>query len=147
VDHEYYVATEIKLIPKRMNEAALFEVAVSVRTGIRNLIRISLTDQIAGNQPTEPSAGRHDVAPEIGRGRITVRKDNGIAFALVDIGHSLTIDGHKLLLGEGRVAQVHRYDPPADWNNERCKQSLPCNRFICETPVYLGVGGARPSEL
>src|ERR1700678_3169241 len=109
VDDEYYVVTEIKLIPKRMDEAALFEVAVSVRIGFGGLIRISLTDQIAGNQPTEPSAGRHDVAPEIRRGRITVRKDNGVAFALIDIGHALTVDGHELLLGEGRVTQVHRY--------------------------------------
>src|ERR1700678_1232817 len=138
VDDEYYVVSEIKLTPKRMNEAALFEVAVSVRTGIRKLIRISLTDQIAGNQPTEPSAGRHDVAPQIGRGRITVRKDNRIAFALVDIGHSLTIDGHKLLLGEGPVAQVPRYDPL-----KRRKQSFPCNRFICETPRPLRWAAAR----
>ena len=70
-----------------------------------------------------------------------MRKDNGIAFALVDIGHSLTIDGHKLLLGEGRVAQVHRYDPLNFWGfRPRSIRSLPSRLMEVVASGHASVG-------
>ena len=53
---------------------------IASRPAVRQLIRVSHADQINGNAPSKVGQSRHDVAPQIGTGRIAVLEDQRAAF-------------------------------------------------------------------
>ena len=108
MEHQDDLVAQANLAPQRKEIAALFGVGVTLRTGVLELIRIAHTNQIAGDQPTHSFAIRHDVAPKVRRGRVTVLENNCIAAAVLDIGHPLAFDGGECLLSIGLCRDRHR---------------------------------------
>ena len=49
VDHEDEVAVEAQLLPEGEQELALFDIGVAIGPGVRELVGVPHTDQIAGD--------------------------------------------------------------------------------------------------
>jgi hypothetical protein len=92
VQHQCHVVAQIQGVPQREQVVTLFGVMVTVRTGWAQLVRTAHPDHVAGDKAAQPFQVWHHVAPQIRRRRVAVRKDNGIALALVDVGHPLPVD-------------------------------------------------------
>ena len=92
VQHEYHVVAEIQCIPEREQVVALFGVVVAVRARRVQFVRPAHADQVGGDQTPQPVEVWHYVAPQVGRRGVAVRKDDGIAVALVDVGHPVSAD-------------------------------------------------------
>src|SRR3546814_5778088 len=75
------------------------------------LVRIAHADQVTGDQPSQPGAMRHDIAPQIGRRRIAVLEEDRIAGPFIDIGHAPALDLNEFLLAKWLCAEAHRYSP------------------------------------
>jgi hypothetical protein len=56
------------------------------------LIGLAETDVVRRDDPALIFDVGHDVAPQIGRCRLAVQEENGIAFTLVDVVHSRTVN-------------------------------------------------------
>jgi hypothetical protein len=115
VDDEHDVVAEGEFVPEGEEEVALFGVGVAVRAGGVQLVGVAHPDQVAGDQATQASAGRHHVTPEVGRRRVAVLEDDRGALALVDVGHPVALNLGELLLGErpagvGHVLSLHGMD-------------------------------------
>src|SRR5215470_1211280 len=65
-------------------------------------------DQIAGDQPTQPFAVRHDVAPEVRGSWIAVLENDCITAAVLDVGHPVAVDGGECLLPVRLFGDRHR---------------------------------------
>src|SRR6185312_2359086 len=65
VPHQDHVALESELFPQREEVVAVLEVAVAVRAGRIELVRVTHPEHVAGDQPAEPFQVWHDVAPEV----------------------------------------------------------------------------------
>src|SRR3546814_1330197 len=69
------------------------------------------SSDLTGDQPSQPGAMRHDIAPQIGRRRIAVLEEDRIAGPLIDIGHAPALDLNEFLLAKWLCAEAHRYSP------------------------------------
>jgi hypothetical protein len=92
VQHEYHVVAEIQCIPEREQVVALFGVVVAVWTRWVQFVRLAHTDHVGGDETAQSFQVWHHVAPQVGRGGVAVRKDDGLAVALVDVGHPVSVD-------------------------------------------------------
>ena len=83
--------------------------AVSVGAGVCELVGIAHPDEIWREATAEAGDLRHHIAPQVRRGRIAVQeKKRWLAFANLDIGHSLVAD-HGEFLGVRLEAMRHRH--------------------------------------
>src|SRR5438067_3302990 len=98
-------------VDKAPQEIAMRRKAVGEGAGIVELVAIAHADQVRRDAMPEPRHLRHDIAPEIGRGRVAVQEQkHRLALAQFDIGHSLTPDRGKAL-GERLGAEGHEGSP------------------------------------
>ena len=92
VQHECHVVAEIQCIPEREQVVALFGVVIAVRARRVQFVRPAHADQVGGDETAQSFQVWHYVAPQVGRRGVAVRKHNGIAVALVDVGHPVSAD-------------------------------------------------------
>ena len=90
-------AADAQRLPGCKQILTMFDVAITVRTRIIQLVRIAHADEIDRNAASLVRQVGHDITPEIGRGRIAVLKHDRIAIAHLDIRHSLALHVDKLL--------------------------------------------------
>ena len=84
-------------------------IAVSFGAGICELVGLTHPYEIKRDAAAEAGNFRHHIAPQIRRGRIAVQeKKRRLAFAKLDIGHSLVAD-HGEFLGVRLEAMRHRH--------------------------------------
>lgn len=76
--------------------------SVAVGANVIELVGVAHTDEIRGDDTALALQMRHDVSPYERRGGISMKEDNGITLADLDIGHALAADGLELLLEEAR---------------------------------------------
>src|SRR5271156_1230753 len=100
VDDEDDFVAESELFPQSEKKAPMFRIGVTVGSGIRQLGRVAHPDEVTGDEAAETTAGRHHIAPEIGRGRVAMLEDDRGAFALINIGHAMAVNLEELLFGE-----------------------------------------------
>ena len=71
---------------------------VSIGAGVLEFVGSTHPNQIRGDTAARLGNFRHDVAPQVRRGRVAVQKEkNRRAVAELDIGHALAVDGEELL--------------------------------------------------
>ena len=70
----------------------MFHVSVAVGTRVIEFVGIAHADQIDGDAASMVRQFRHNVAPQVGRRRVAVLKDNRVTFTHLDVGHTLAID-------------------------------------------------------
>ena len=68
---------------------AVLDESVPSRPGVVELLGVAHADEVEGDAARQRCHARHDVAPEIGRGRVAVQEDDGVAPARLDVGHAL----------------------------------------------------------
>src|SRR6478752_2870174 len=59
---------------------------------LRTLPDFAHPDHVGGHKPAQALQVRHHVSPQIRRRRVAERKDDGVALALVDVGHPPPVD-------------------------------------------------------
>jgi hypothetical protein len=79
----------------------MLDKAIPLRPWILELVAIAHADQIRGQATALALHMRHDIAPEIGRGRVAVQEDDRAPLAQLDIGHPLALDLDELLFRLG----------------------------------------------
>ena len=90
-DQNHLVA-QIERIPECEQVFALLAIVVAIRTRGVQLVRGAHADHVGGDQTPQPLDVRHDVAPQVRRGGVTVREDDRVAFPLVDVRHTAALD-------------------------------------------------------
>src|SRR3546814_1880918 len=61
---------EIERLPQRVEIVTMLGIGITLGPRRIELVRIAHADQVTGDQPSQPGAMRHDIAPQIGRRRI-----------------------------------------------------------------------------
>src|SRR3546814_1370897 len=79
---------EIERLPQRVEIVTMLGIGITLGPRRIELVRIAHADQVTGDQPSQPGAMRHDIAPQIGRRRIAVLEEDRIAGPFIDIGHA-----------------------------------------------------------
>ena len=98
VKDEGDVFLDAKGFEKSKSVFAIFGEGVAIGGSVRDLLRVTHTNHVDGDEATTAFEMRHDIAPEIGRGRVAVKKDDGVAGAFFDISHLATEDGFEFFL-------------------------------------------------
>ena len=80
--------------------------AVAVRSARLELGRVPHADQIGRDAAAKLLQVRDDVAPEVGRGRVSVQEDDGVPPAHLDIGH-LVVEHLRVFLGVASIGRDH----------------------------------------
>ena len=83
---------DTQCLPGGKQEFTMFDIAIAVRPRVIELVRVAHADKIDGNTAALIGQVRHDVAPEIGRSRVAMLKNNRVAFTDLDIGHRFAIN-------------------------------------------------------
>src|SRR3546814_3622158 len=78
----------IERLPQRVEIVTMLGIGITLGPRRIELVRIAHADQVTGDQPSQPGAMRHDIAPQIGRRRIAVLEEDRIAGPFIDIGHA-----------------------------------------------------------
>src|SRR3546814_12681614 len=60
---------EIERLPQRVEIVTMLGIGITLGPRRIELVRIAHADQVTGDQPSQPGAMRHDIAPQIGRRR------------------------------------------------------------------------------
>src|SRR3546814_5548515 len=97
--------------PRRVEIVTMVSISITFGPRRIELVRMAHADQVTGDQPSQPGAMRHDIAPQIGRRRIAVLEEDRIAGPFIDIGHAPALDLNELLLAKWLCAEAHRYSP------------------------------------
>ena len=92
VQHENDVLLDSELFPQSEQIIAVLAIAVAIRSGRFELVRVAHTDEIARDEASQALEMGHDVAPEIRGCRVAVLKDDGSTGALLDIAHPASAD-------------------------------------------------------
>ena len=79
---------------------AVFDVTIPVGARVIELVGVAHADQVHRNTPPEVGERRHDVAPQIRRGRVAVLEYDRRAPAGFDISHPATVN-FEILFGQG----------------------------------------------
>src|SRR3546814_15061238 len=67
---------EIERLPQRVEIVTMLGIGITLGPRRIELVRIAHADQVTGDQPSQPGAMRHDIAPQIGRRRIAVLEED-----------------------------------------------------------------------
>src|SRR3546814_4042269 len=102
---------EFERLPQRVEIVTMLGIGITRGPRRIELVRIAHADQVTGDQPSQPGAMRHDIAPQIGRRRIAVLEEDRIAGPFIDIGHAPALDLNEFLLAKWLCAEAHRYSP------------------------------------
>ena len=83
---------------KSPQKVAMCRKAVSIGAGMLEFVGNAHPNQIRRDTAARLGNFRHDVAPQVRRGRVAVQKEkNRRAVTELDIGHALAVDGEELL--------------------------------------------------
>jgi hypothetical protein len=89
----------------------MFDEGIGARPTVRNLGRITHADEIGSDAAPELLHVRNDVAPEIGRSRITVQQHDRITLADIHVSHAESVNVDVLFLERERGAYQGGYPP------------------------------------
>ncbi len=87
VHDQHHILCHPQVIQQGIEIGAVFNETIGLRATLRQFVRVAHTDQIRCDTPPQPLEMRHDIAPEIGRRRVAMQKENGVATALIDVSH------------------------------------------------------------
>jgi hypothetical protein len=97
-DHGDRLVRAYDRVDKAPQVVAMRVKAVGVRAWIFELIGIAHADQVGRQAAAASGDLRHDIAPQIGRGRVAVQEQvHRFADAKLAIGHTLATDAGELL--------------------------------------------------
>src|SRR3546814_7857332 len=100
-------------LPHRVEIVTMLGIGITLGPRRIELVRIAHADQVTGDQPSQPGAMRHDIAPQIGRRRIAVLEEDRIAGPFIDIGHAPALYLNEFLLANWLCAEALLYSPLA----------------------------------
>ncbi len=79
MNNECDVFGDAEVLPRGMEILAMLLESIPVRAAVRQFVAVAHADQIDGDAAALIRHMRHDVAPEVGGGRIAMLKDDGFA--------------------------------------------------------------------
>ena len=88
--HQHQRRISAREAQKLVQVVAMLDKSVAIRAGRDKLFGIAHADQVRRNAGRDVEYVGNDVTPQVGRGRITVQKDNRTTAAAAVIGHALT---------------------------------------------------------
>ena len=97
VNDQRNVIGDAELFPRGEQVVAVFDVPVAVRARVVELVGVAHANQVHRDTAAVFGQCRHDVAPQVRRGWVTVLQDDWIAFTHLDKGHAFAIYADELL--------------------------------------------------
>jgi hypothetical protein len=98
---------------ERFEIAPVLDQGVRIRSAAGQLLGVAHADQVGRDAPAARLEVRHDVAPQIGRGRVAVQEDDRVAPPGLDVGHRPVQHGAEPLL-VGHDLADHLFPPSTE---------------------------------
>ena len=81
---------DAELVKECIQVATMLYESVRVRAAVGQLVRVAHAYEVRRDTAAQSFQVRNNIAPEVGRGRVAVQKDDGIAVSYLCIRHLLS---------------------------------------------------------